>query len=77
LARAASGLRVRRIGDSLVVGAVLSAVGHSQAPRAALVELRSRVSGLWWEAGLRGTHVFAPAFERPAFDTFALAVGAC
>jgi hypothetical protein len=76
LAQAASGLRVRRFGDSLVVGPVLSAVGQSRTPGVTLADLRARVSRLWWEAGLRGSHVFAPAFERPALDTFGLAVGA-
>lgn len=75
LARAASGLRVRVSGGSLLAAPVLAALGQIQAPGTALVDLRARVSRLWWEASLRGVPVFVPAFERPALDTFALAIG--
>lgn len=76
LARAASGLRVRRIGGSLVAAPVLAHLGQSEAADAALADLRTRIGRLWWEAGLRGTPVFVPAFERPAVDILALAIGA-
>ena len=76
LARAASGLRVRRLGGSLVAAPVLAALGQLQAREAALADLRARVGRLWWEAGQRGTQLYVPAFERPALDTLALASGA-
>lgn len=76
LARAASGLRVRRFGGSLVAAPVLAALSQLQAPDAALADLRARVGRLWWEAGLRGAPVFVPAFERPVLDTLALGIGA-
>lgn len=74
-AQAASGLRVRRLGGSLVAAPALAALGESTAPGAELADLRARVGRLWWAAGLRGMSVFAPAFERPVLDTLALAVG--
>lgn len=76
LARAASGLRVRRLGDSLVAAPQLAALGQHHAPTVALADLRARVGQLWWEAGLRGASVFVPAFERPALDTLSLVFGA-
>lgn len=76
LTQAASGLRVRRLGGSLVAAPVLAELSKLQAPDAALADLRGRVGRLWWEAGLRGGPVFVPAFERPALDTLALATGA-
>jgi hypothetical protein len=76
LAPAASGLRVRLVGNSLVAAPPLAALGQLEAPDGALVELRARVGRFWWEAGLRGAPVFVPAFERPVLDTLALAIGA-
>lgn len=76
LARAASGLRVRHLDGALVAAPVLAALGRLEAPDAALADLRARVGRLWWEAGRRGAPVFVPAFERPAVDTLALAIGA-
>jgi hypothetical protein len=77
LAQVASGLRVRRLGDSLVAAPELAALAHVPAPDVALADLRARIGRLWWEAGLRGTHVFVPAFERPGLDTLALAGVTC
>lgn len=74
LAGATAGLRARRLGDSLVAAPPLATLGQLQTPEAALADLRARVGRLWWEAGLRGTQVFVPAFERPALDTLALAL---
>lgn len=76
LARASSGLRVRRLGGSLVAAPVLAAISQLEAPEAALADLRARIGRLWWEAGLRGEPVFVPALERPVLDTLALAIGA-
>lgn len=75
LAHVASGLRVRRLGGSLVAAPSPAALSRRPA-LGAPTDLRARVSRLWWEAGLRGSQVYVPAFERPALDTLALAIGA-
>jgi hypothetical protein len=76
LARVAAGLRVRRMGDSLVAAPALAGLRQLEDPEAALVDLRARVGRLWWEAGLRATPLFVPVLERPALDTMSLVIGA-
>jgi hypothetical protein len=76
LSRVAAGLRVRRMGDSLVAAPALAGRRQLKDPEAALVDLRARVGRLWWEAGLRATPLFVPILERPALDTISLVIGA-
>jgi hypothetical protein len=39
--------------------------------------IRRKVSDLWWQAGLRETSLFVPAFERLVFDSITLARKTC
>ena len=61
-------LRVRRLGEALVATPGRGSLRRAPHPLAALEGVRSRISTLWWQAGLRSTAVFAPALERPVLD---------
>ena len=61
-------LRVRRLGEALVATPRPGSLRRARHPLAELEAMRSRISALWWQAGLRSTAVFAPALERPVLD---------
>lgn len=60
------------LGASLVASPRLRSLRTALNAPAEFQAIRRRVSDLWWQAGLRNTSLFIPAFERPVLDSLTL-----
>jgi hypothetical protein len=75
-ADASGEVHVRWLGPALVASPRLRSLRTALNASSELQAIRRWVCDLWWQAGLRNTRLFVPAFERPVFDSLTLTMKA-
>ena len=73
---ASGAMHLRWVGPALVASPCLRSLRTALNASSELQSIRHSVGDLWWQAGLRNTSLFVPAFERPVVDSLALTMKA-